>query len=118
MVSDGAEEIVPCIDLHAVSEEGLAFYQTFIERHGGSLVRLSPGCYRMNFPPGTIRRCNPEYPLPPQESFLITFPDGGCITWYRHVKLDGRYERDVLLVALGESEMPLLTGEDLAYLVG
>lgn len=85
-----------------VDDEGKLFYRRFVERHGGAFVAIAEpdGCYRLDFPPGTRITSNKGTPL--HDSYHIVYPDGTRLTWYRVMKLDQRWMRQVLLAPVEE----------------
>ena len=91
--------------LHTLDEPKLEFYTYFVELHCGALVPLKSGRdYRLDFPPGTRKLPNEESGLPQRESYVLYYPDGTCVIWYRHLILDGKPCSRVMLFSFGEEE--------------
>jgi hypothetical protein len=97
-----------------MSEEEVAFYQRFVARHGGALVRMgeTEGSYRLDFPPGTRIAPNEELGVPLEDSYHIVYPDGTRLTWYRVMKLDRRWMYNVLLAPADDEEWACLKGQE------
>lgn len=87
-----------------VDDEGKLFYWRFVQRHGGAFVAIAEpdGCYRLDFPPGTHIASNTESGAPLQDSYDIVYPDGTRLTWYRVMKLDQHWVRQVILAPVDE----------------
>lgn len=97
----------PCsLVVPRVSENKLAFYRRFVERHGGAFVPLERnGEYRLDFPPGTRRLHNKEFALSLRESYLLLYPDGIRLIWYRRLLIDGQESERVLLFPINEEDL-------------
>ena len=85
-------------------EDDIRFYRRFVQRHGGTFepVRQSAGSYRLDFPPGTRIARNQDFDL--CDSYHVVYPDGVHLTWYRVLRIDRRWLRDVLLAPLPDND--------------
>lgn len=96
-----------------VSEEEVAFYRRFVERHGGAFVAMAgpESSYRLDFPPCARIARNQELDVPLQDSYHIVYPDGARLTWYRVMKLDRRLVCNVLLAPVEDEDWARFAGE-------
>jgi hypothetical protein len=91
----------------SVNEDELVFYTYFVQRHGGALVPLEPGGndYRMNFPRGTRKLPNEEENLSLRKSYVLLYPDGTRVLWYRRYVLEGKECQRVMFFPFDEETL-------------
>lgn len=105
------EDQISSVTLHFLASANIEPYRQYIEEHGGSVVQLAPAeeeIYRIDFPPGTLRKRNQVFGHPPEESFDVIFPDGGCLTWYANLKLDDDRRYNILVANIRPNASPAM----------
>ncbi|HEU5381878.1 MAG TPA: hypothetical protein VFV38_41180, partial [Ktedonobacteraceae bacterium] len=109
-----SEDQISSVTLHFLAPTSIDCYRLYIEEHGGSIVRLAPTeeeNYRIDFPPGTLRKPNKVIGPPSEESFDVLFPDGARLTWYTNIRLDDGKLYNIILTGTG-SHASLAAGSD------
>ncbi|HEU5376400.1 MAG TPA: hypothetical protein VFV38_13225 [Ktedonobacteraceae bacterium] len=104
-----SEEQISSVTLHFLTPTSIDCYRQYIEEHGGSIVRLAPTeeeNYRIDFPPGTLRKPNQVIDPPSEESFDVIFPDSARLTWYTNIKLDDEGLYNIILTDPGAHTSP------------